>query len=84
MQPICGTEAENLIDRSNKEGNLPVLSSGQITNLMEDDMVVLRCIGIKLMTTMILHHIMFLNSNSNRIPYLRSSCLLSTSVSVQD
>ena len=48
MQPIHGTEAENRIDGSDKEGNLTVLPSGQITNPTEEDVAVLHCIGIKI------------------------------------
>ena len=43
-----GTEPFNKICGSDKEGNLPVLPSGKITNPMEDDMDVLRCISIKI------------------------------------
>ena len=35
MQPIHGTDTNNQINRSNEEGNLPVLPAGQITNPTE-------------------------------------------------
>ena len=46
MKFIHGTEAENQIDGSDEEGNLPFLPSGQIINPMEEDIVILRFIGI--------------------------------------
>ena len=46
MQLIRGTGAENWFDGSDKEGNLPVLPSGKITNPTEDDMSVIYGIGI--------------------------------------
>ena len=46
MQPIDGTESDKRIDGINKEGNFLVLPSGQIMNPTEEDMDVLRCIGI--------------------------------------
>ena len=46
MQLIHGTEAENQIGRSDKDGNFPVLQSGKIMNPMADDMDILCCIGI--------------------------------------
>ena len=48
MQLIHGTEAENRIGGSNKEGNFPVLKSVQITNPLEDNMDIICCIGIKI------------------------------------
>ena len=48
MKPIHGTEAEDQIDRSDKEIHFPVLTSGKISNPTEDDMDVLCCIGIKI------------------------------------
>ena len=46
MEPIHGTKGKTRIDGSNEEGNLPVLSSGKITNPTEEDIAVLRCIDI--------------------------------------
>ena len=48
MQLIHGTEAENRIDGIDEEVKLPVLTSGQIKNPTEENMSVLRCIGIKI------------------------------------
>ena len=46
MQPVHSMEVEDKIVKIKKEGNLPVLPSGKIMNLTEDDMDVLRCIVI--------------------------------------
>ena len=46
MQPIHDMEVENEIDGSDKEGNLPVLTSEQIMNTTKEDMAILCCIGI--------------------------------------
>ena len=46
MQPIHGTKAENQIVWRNEEDNLPVLPSGKIMNPTEENIDVLRCIGI--------------------------------------
>ena len=46
MQPISGVEADNRICNSNKEGNMHVLPSRQNINTIEDNMSILRCIGI--------------------------------------
>ena len=44
MQPIHGTEAENLINGSYEEGNLPAIPSGGKLNPKEEYMAILRCI----------------------------------------
>ena len=46
MQPINGAEVENRIGGSYKEGNVPILPSGQITNPTEDSMAVLCFVDI--------------------------------------
>ena len=48
MRPIHGTESENQIDGNGKEGNFPVLPSGQIMNPTEYDISIICCIGIKI------------------------------------
>ena len=42
MQPVHSMEVEDQIVKIKKEGNFPVLPSGKIMNLTEDDMDVLR------------------------------------------
>ena len=46
MQLINGVEAENVLVRRDAEGNMPVLPSGQNTNLKSDDMAIIHRIGI--------------------------------------
>ena len=46
MQPIHGMEVDNLIGDVNQEGNLPVLPPGKVMNPTDEDMAILRCIGI--------------------------------------
>ena len=41
-------EVENRIDRSDEEGNLPVMPSGKNMNMKEEDMTDICCIGIKI------------------------------------
>ena len=65
MQPIHGTKAENLIGRSDKEGNFPVLPSGKIIYPTKDYMAFLGCIGSTNDDEMMLHQRMSRNSNSN-------------------
>ena len=48
MQQIYGTEADNIIGRRNKEGNFPVMPSGQNINLVADNKAIIHCIGIKI------------------------------------
>ena len=44
MKPIYGTEVDNQIDRSDEEGNLPVMPSGKNMNMKEEDMTDICCI----------------------------------------
>ena len=46
IQLIDGAESENLIDRSNEVGNMPVLPSVNNNNMKSDDMNFLFCVGI--------------------------------------
>ena len=46
MQLIDGAESENIIDRINEVGNMPVLPSGNNNNMKVDDMNFLFCVGI--------------------------------------
>ena len=46
MEYIYDEEAENIIFSRDKEGNMPVLSSGKNMNMTADDMAILHCIGI--------------------------------------
>ena len=46
VQPIYGTEKDNQIIRIGEEGNVPVLTSGEVTNPMEYNMAIICCIGI--------------------------------------
>ena len=46
MKIIHGTEAENRINGSDKEGNFPVLPSRKITNPTEEDTGIVCCVVI--------------------------------------
>ena len=65
MQPIRGTEANNQISGSNKEGNLPISPSGKLgiqQNMIQTFLVAL---ALKLITSMILHQRISLKIKGN-------------------